>query len=289
MTYQIFYPQHKDRKYESFRYPAGEVQVRIMEDQFAAISAAEHWQVIARISDGEIMEVAQLVDALHHVDNARVDLVLPYLPYSRADRRFVPGDCNGLAVLGRMLSSVPYDRLFTIDAHNEQNAGVYLRNLINVSPLPIIESVMADLGEDLQILLPDEGASRYRLGNHHYLQCSKERNPSNGRLTGFKVPKIELFRSKNVLIVDDICDGGGTFLGIADALGGLNLKLHLYVTHGIFSKGLTELNKRFEKIYTTNSVNPAAWPGLEILPCTGVIFDAMLSKAALWENASAID
>jgi len=54
--------------------------------------------------------------------------------------------------------------------------------------------------------------------------------------------------------VDDICDGGGTFIGLAKALKQKNAgNLYLAVSHGIFSKGFNELNKHFTKIFTTDS------------------------------------
>jgi ribose-phosphate pyrophosphokinase len=65
-----------------------------------------------------------------------------------------------------------------------------------------------------------------------------------------------------VLIVDDICDGGGTFIGIAKALP-KDVKKYLYVTHGIFSKGLRELTGHFEHIYTTNSY-PHGYAGNQV-------------------------
>jgi ribose-phosphate pyrophosphokinase len=54
--------------------------------------------------------------------------------------------------------------------------------------------------------------------------------------------------------VDDICDGGRTFIEISKALDGYQGELYLFVTHGIFSKGFEELFKHFTKIYTTNSI-----------------------------------
>jgi len=56
------------------------------------------------------------------------------------------------------------------------------------------------------------------------------------------------------LIVDDICDGGGTFLGLAKELKSKNAgKLYLAISHGIFSKGFESLAKDFQKIFTTDS------------------------------------
>jgi ribose-phosphate pyrophosphokinase len=57
--------------------------------------------------------------------------------------------------------------------------------------------------------------------------------------------------------VDDICDGGGTFLGLAEATGLPWSRVDLYVSHGVFSKNaLDNLRERFEYVYTTNSYNP---------------------------------
>jgi ribose-phosphate pyrophosphokinase len=57
--------------------------------------------------------------------------------------------------------------------------------------------------------------------------------------------------------VDDICDGGGTFLGLAEATGLPWSRVDLYVSHGVFSKNaLKNLSEKFEYVYTTNSYDP---------------------------------
>lgn len=61
-------------------------------------------------------------------------------------------------------------------------------------------------------------------------------------------------KDKNLLIIDDICDGGGTFIQLAEKLKGLGAaKIGLFVTHGIFSKGYKDLNKWFDKIYSCDT------------------------------------
>jgi len=68
--------------------------------------------------------------------------------------------------------------------------------------------------------------------------------------------------------VDDICDGGGTFLGLATALKEKNAgKLSLIVSHGIFSKGFEELNKSFDTVFTTNSFRDIEEEKVVQLPC----------------------
>ena len=85
------------------------------------------------------------------------------------------------------------------------------------------------------------------------IECSKSRDVKTGKLKGFKVYADDL-QGKDCLIVDDICDGGGTFMGLAEELKNKNAgNLYLAVSHGIFSKGFDHLAEHFTKIFTTDS------------------------------------
>jgi len=76
-------------------------------------------------------------------------------------------------------------------------------------------------------------------------------------ITLTKLETLKDARIKDLIIIDDICDGGATFINIAkhfrENYGDLKGKIYLIVTHGIFSKGTTELGQYFDGIYTTNS------------------------------------
>lgn len=259
MVYSIRYPEDRGVKYEEFRFPGGEVQVRLLPSQLEEISKTTGIALTARIRTGEVMPVSLLISALSEVKAtfSDINLALPYLPYARADRRFVKGDCEGLTAFMGALMGAPFISLATLDAHSEASR-VWVN--FNVSPLPLIKAAIDNLTggykDNLVILLPDEGAHRYDLSGLGYpvLQAGKHRDPATGKLSGFSVPPKEEFGGrKMVLIVDDICDGGGTFIGIADAMANHGVDLYLYVTHGIFSKGLDALASRFRKIYTTDS------------------------------------
>lgn len=300
MFVTITYPEGNGTAYTEFRYPGGEVQVRLTEKQVEILRSkhVHSVHVTARIQNGEVMALAQLIDAVKSVTDKPVKLILPYLPYSRADRRFVPGDCFGLATFGRLLGMM-VDDVVTLDAHSDK-ASAYIRHLVNVSPKPILESVVDQLDGnlaygtpvlDIAPLFPDEGAAkRYDIPGALY--ATKKRDPETGKLLGFTIPPRKDFRCDGVLIVDDICDGGGTFTGIADEMKNYGLPLYLYVTHGIFSKGLNELEKRFETIFTTDSFqfqSSYSQQSLEsgklvVIPCMGTILDQVVDRPALWTN-----
>ena len=109
------------------------------------------------------------------------------------------------------------------------------------------------------LVAPDEGAIKKTLGYSlalkiPYIISFKRRNVLTGKIEGVNLPKEEgeKITGKTVLITDDICVGGMTFLELAKELRKYNpKKIKLFVTHGIFNKG-TSL-EGIDEIYCTNS------------------------------------
>ena len=257
-------------RYDKFRYPAGEMQVRLTASTIESLRNESLVIITARIKcSDDLIELCMLVSALRSLPAiAEIKLVLPYLPYGRADRRFVEGDCFGLEVFAGVVNGLDLP-IYTLDAHSAISKNL-LRNLTDIGPSHFLEWAISDLRDaskkssdgstdSLTVLFPDDGARKRYAGlltdsNITILHCAKVRDKKSGHLSGFSVPPIGEFDSKNVLLIDDICDGGGTFLGVAAALKHYELNLSLYVTHGIFSKGLAPLLAEFSKIYTTDSL-----------------------------------
>lgn len=263
--------------YEEFRYPAGETQTRIRPEAIPALQAADLISVTAGINNAQdIISLLQLSSALDAIapPQQTLRLILPYLPYSRADRRFTPGDCFGLKAFGELLGTTAFTSVHTLDVHNEKAAAQCIPNLVNHTALSLVHKSIAAFAhkhaaDRITILFPDEGArARYTVPGHlscntasiqlDVLHCEKKRDTSTGKFLGFSVPDVDA--AQPAIIIDDICDGGGTFLGIAAELAKQHgdwwpaNSLGLYVTHGIFSKGFGDLGMRFDMIYTTNTL-----------------------------------
>ena len=84
------------------------------------------------------------------------------------------------------------------------------------------------------------------------VRADKIRSTDTGEITG-TVVYSEHIGSKDFLIADDICDGGRTFIELAKVLRPLtDGKIYLYVTHGIFSKGLDVFEGLIDGVYTAN-------------------------------------
>ncbi len=272
--------------YEQFKYPAGEWQVRLTDIIVEELlKNPEEHTVISRIKNADdIQKTLLLMDAIYGVTQRgmEIDLILPYLPYSRADRRFKPGDCAGKYVFLQQFYTAPYNSIKTLDIHSNPNIGC----VVNVSAEPFIkktiESLQWEYNGRVIVLFPDKGA-RDRYGfvsdipNVRVFNCEKQRDPITGKFNGFEVPTQEslLDETDPVLIVDDLCDAGGTFLGIHQQANYKN-PMHLYVTHGIFSKGVSVLTDKFRKVFTTDSYttydNDTPIDRLFVYPCISAFF-----------------
>lgn len=258
--------------FNAFSYPGGERQVRLTAEGIALVAAGEGTTVRAVLrSPQDIIDLALLKDAMernrkttvHKWEDDPFILEIPYLPYGRADRCFVDGDCHGLATFAKLLFSMSWHSIRTLDAHNPKVAEEWVHGLINHPANAYIRRAVEGFSKryslrEVTVILPDEGAAkRYSLPNFYgcntydikvkTAHCTKRRDAATGTLSGFEVPDV----SGGAIIVDDLCDGGGTFKGIGAQLQ--CKPLGLYVTHGLFSRGLDELRVIFDHIYTTNS------------------------------------
>ncbi len=84
--------------------------------------------------------------------------------------------------------------------------------------------------------------------------------PDAGKLEGFHIENPELLQDEDfkdfpLVVMDDLCDAGGTFVGIANKIREVNpdRKLAIYVTHMVNPKGITTLSENYDEVYFTNS------------------------------------
>lgn len=211
-------------------------------------------------SSKEIMQLLMLTDALRRYADRDAEFVLNvlYLPYARQDRVCAEGESFSLKIMCNLINSLNFDKVNVADCHSD----VGLALLDNVQHYTQLQCIRAKLethnlvaGCDV-IIAPDAGAAKkaQAVADSYgipLIQCLKTRSP-NGRI---QVEVLGSIEGKKALVVDDICDGGGTFLALASALAeqeGHAEELNLYVTHGIFSKGKELLLSVYDKVEAYN-------------------------------------
>ncbi|WP_343584994.1 ribose-phosphate diphosphokinase [Flavobacterium sp.] len=248
------FQNQEEIKFQSFTFSGGEPHIKIAPD----FDANEKITITHRLNSfNDLGLLCVTVDALRRMDVKIIDLFIPYFPAARQDRVMIPGEPLSVKVYADIINAMQLNKVFVFDAHSEVTPAL-LNNSTVIPNYTFIKEVLNRIGENVKLISPDGGALKkiYKvsefLGGVEVVECSKSRDVKTGKLSGFKVYNDDL-QGMDCLIVDDICDGGGTFVGLAEELKKKNAgKLYLAVSHGIFNKGFEVLNC-FDGIFTTNS------------------------------------
>ncbi len=240
--------------FQNFTFSGGEPHIKI-EPNFDINQKITITQRLNSFNDLGLLCIA--VDALRRIGVNDMELFIPYFPAARQDRVMIKGEPLSVKVYADIINGMEFNKVYVFDAHSEVTPAL-VNNCEVIPNHTFIDAVTKSIGNDVKLISPDGGALKkiYKvsefLGGVEVVECSKSRDVKTGRLSGFKVYNDDL-QGADCLIVDDICDGGGTFVGLAEELKNKNAgKLYLAVSHGIFNKGFTVLDC-FEKIFTTNS------------------------------------
>lgn len=204
-------------------------------------------------NDSELMTVCQLGQLM----GGAKTLIVPFLPYGRQDKDVNNESCFGLHTFIKILSGF-FREIHTVDAHSHEFHSICDGNYLmceDIFPTDHIRFAVSDSDSEIACY-PDKGAMQ-RYGHGVCLpavNCRKIRDQATGTILSIELEANGLsVVDKNVIIIDDICDGGRTFIENAKLLKQAGAKqVCLYVSHGIFSKGTQILlDSGIERIYTT--------------------------------------
>ena len=189
-----------------------------------------------------------------------IHLFMPYVPHARMDRVKNSDEVFTLKYFCEVINSLHFDIVFITDVHSNVSLGL-LNHVVHLNVYSQIEKARVDCGAQV-LCYPDEGAmKRYSSDiKYPYAFGIKKRNWESGKIERLDLVYGELVKDKDVLIVDDICSRGGTFLHTAKALkeAGAN-NIYLYITHcetSIFDGEMIS-SGLITGIYTTDSIFPA--------------------------------
>lgn len=238
---------------EKLTFPDGQPHVAVWESQPHLDGRAVSVQARIR-NPTELVELLLVNEVLRNHGASEVWLRILYLMGARMDRA-IPGGPFTLATVARVLRTAKWDAMAIVDPHSDVSPAL----LEAKAQRPVAEvhsAVDAVAGKSTVIVSPDAGATKrleeLALTGHRVVQCVKHRDMATGKLSGFQLFEPEAVRGEHCLIVDDLCDGGGTFVGIGELLAGAGAaSVSLYVTHGIFSRGYDLAH--IGRIFTTNS------------------------------------
>lgn len=263
-------------KYEISRFPDGQQTIRILEHNYTTYLSLrrqnESITIKSRLNDFRDLELIICANqALKEIGIKSVKLFIPYCIGGRSDRKFQEGGVNYIkTVIAPIINSQNFDEVRVMDPHSDVLEAC-INNFVKLNNHSLVKFGLTNIdnknGAQNRICLvsPDAGAFKkifdvaQMFSIKNILTATKVRDIESGKIIRTEVPNLnvtDIDHEVKYVIVDDICDGGRTFIELAKVIKQRrpNTEIYLIVTHGIFSAGLSELKNYFKTIYTTNSV-----------------------------------
>lgn len=210
----------------------------------------------------DIVELLMVHDALRRKYMfTPFKLLCPYLPYARQDRVANTGEALSVKVMCDLINWMHFETVEVWDVHSDV-ALALLDRVVNITPKGWLSRANIDWKNTI-LVAPDAGAQKKvqslaKVFDCEMITATKVRDTKTGEITETSV-NISGKKSKSFLIVDDICDGGRTFVTLARLLNPLTFgNIGLYVTHGIFSNGFEDLTTDIGIIMC-----PHIWPDID--------------------------
>ena len=263
--------EDSDIKYKISQFPDGQQSITL--DMITAdLPEKITVSITSRLNSFRDLEVIiaanQALREYSYVENVKLNV--PYFLGARSDRKFESGTSNYLkTVICPIINIQNFSRVTVLDPHSDVLEAC-LNNYHKHNNHRLVKDALTKIdnkqGAQSRICLvsPDAGAYKkifdvakeFNIDN--IITATKVRDLKTGKILHTEVPLQEAMWYKDVkfVIVDDICDGGRTFIEIAKAIREKipYAEIYLIVTHGIFSSGFESLGEYFEQIYTTNSI-----------------------------------
>lgn len=242
------------------KFAGGECHVRFAE----TLKGTDQVRLNIRLNTSDdFMTLCLAVDALRRMEVKHIEAFVPYVPYARQDRVMVPGEPLSIRVFAQLLNSLNLDKVIVFDPHSDVSPALIDRCEI-VSNYAMIGSIIQELNlTDYVLVSPDLGAYKkvdklgQNLGYRGEIATGlKIRDLATGQIIRSDV-NVEDLNGKTCLVVDDICDGGRTFIELAETLKRKGAgRLFLMISHGIFSHNALDRLKEagYALVCSSNSI-----------------------------------
>ena len=265
--------ENSDIKYKISKYPDGQqsISLDLPDTDFHEKITVSITSRLNSFRDLEVIIAAnQALREFSYVENVKLNV--PYFLGARSDRKFEAGTSNYLkTVICPIINSQNFSRVTVLDPHSDVLEAC-LNNYHKHDNHRLVKDALSKIDnrdgaqDRICLVSPDAGAYKKifdvakKFNIENIITATKVRDIRSGNIIRTEIPTLNQHDDLKYVIIDDICDGGRTFIELAKAIKGSRpiAKVYLVVTHGIFSAGFEQLNKYFEGIYTTNSYRDVA-------------------------------
>ena len=239
--------------YKKLRYPDGGI--------YAQIESFEGKTIIERINSYEdLFFIKSLKDICDYNGIKDVELVIPCMFQQQHDRRFNKNESFELKLVADFINTCNFSKVHIFHPHSD-STEMAINNFHLIDNSYFISEVIKDINDSNPpiILSTDAGSFKWinKLADKIDYQgevygANKSRDQQTHKLK--QIIDRQDFEGKDVLVLDDLCVGGGTFIGLANMLKERNVgNLYLAVSHITIENPRKELESLYTKIWSTNS------------------------------------
>ena len=206
------------------------------------------------------IELLIMIDAAKRASAQNITAVIPYFGYARQDRKDQPRVAITAKLMANLLTVAGASRIITMDLHAAQIQGYFDIPFDHLYGSSIFKGSMEFHKKNLVVVSPDVGGIKIARAYAKLLDCGlvviDKRRPKQNLAEVMNI--IGDVEGKDILIVDDLIDTAGTFIGAVDALKEKGAKdIYGAITHPVLSDNALERlnNSRITKLYVTDSIN----------------------------------
>ncbi len=242
------------------RFRDGEVRVQLLDnvrgdDVFIINSTNPPFENIA--------ETIFIANAARNSSAKRVTLVIPYLGYNRQDRKAEPRVPVSAKIVIDMLKQSRADRALLIDLHSEATASHFEPTIVDhlYASYGAVEYLKRAMDQPFVVAAPDAGAGNRARKYAQYLGLAdivvfNKQRVQAGEIVEESIKIIGDVEGRDVLLIDDMIDSGGTLIADAQAAKEKGAKrIFAFATHALFSKGTEVFTKElFEEVIVTDTI-----------------------------------
>ncbi len=209
-----------------------------------------------------LMELLIMLDALRRASARRITAVMPYYGYARQDRKVRPRVPITAKLVANLITTAGADRILVIDLHAGQIQGFFDIPVDHLFAAPVlIDYIRKKNMPELTIVSPDPGGVERARAFAKRLDASlaivdKRRPEPNVSQVMHIVGNIE---GKNVIIIDDMIDTGGTVIQAAEEIKKRGARsVAVCATHAVFSGDAVERleDSALDEVIVTNTIPP---------------------------------
>ena len=246
----------------------GEIQVNIGE----SVRGCDVF-VIQSVQDPvneNFMELEIVLDALHRASAHTINVVAPYLAYSRSDTKTRSREPITAKLVANLLQLTGMDRLITVDLHASQIQGFYNIPVDHLHAIPLLGQYFLDNGiatkedDDIVVVSPDHSGAKLARNFGQYFNAPIAIVDQRGARYDTEVHDIiGDVKDKKCIIVDDLVDTGSRISSSTKSvLAAGAKKVYVAATHALLSKNATEVLNELpiEQIIVTDTIKHTRYP-----------------------------